>query len=41
MTAEGKNVFSNLVWYGLDTVGRIFVDGFESGTTSRWSSVTP
>ena len=39
MTTEGRNLFSNLVWHGLDPEASIFADGFETGDMSRW--VTP
>ncbi len=41
MTTEGRNLFSNLVWFGLDMAAMVFADGFESEDTSEWSVVAP
>jgi len=41
MTTDGRNLFSNLIWFALDAADSIFADGFEAGDATRWSATTP
>jgi hypothetical protein len=41
MTAAGHDLFTNLAWFGIDTLGPIFADDFDSGNATAWSNVTP